>query len=121
MAKAAQEVQSVGLMAGGGGGGGELPRLGRAASELAPLLPDLAPGLSYMTETFTRAFIERVFQRLSGIGPGGGGDLPSFRGDSFTGALGFMAPPPPRGGSSGGGHGARPAQAQLPIKSWGRQ
>ena len=71
----------------------ELPRLGRAASELAPLLPDLAPGLGYMTEAFTRAFIGRVFQRLAGVGPGRD-SLPPFRGDSAMAALGFTATPP---------------------------
>ena len=55
-------VQAV--SAGGSGGRGQ--DLTRAAGELAPLLPELAPGLSYMAETFSRAFVARVIQRMVG-------------------------------------------------------
>lgn len=72
-------------------------QLGGAARELAPLMPQLAPGLSYMTEAFTRAFVQRLLQRLTSAGLGftpPGLGLGSGRAGSTGGAapaFGFMA------------------------------
>ncbi len=58
----------------------------RTAAELAPLLPELAPGLNYMAEEFTKAFIQRVLQRL------GSNDqvMPASQLNSTMAALGMM-------------------------------
>ncbi|GAX76281.1 hypothetical protein CEUSTIGMA_g3726.t1 [Chlamydomonas eustigma] len=45
-----------------------IPRLSMAAAELAPLLPEISPGLNYMAETFARAFIRRLVQRFANLG-----------------------------------------------------
>lgn len=63
----------------------ELPKLGRTAGELMPLLPEIAPGMGYMAEAFVKAFVERVFQRMVGIGVGlAGGSAPSPSGTPGT-------------------------------------
>ena len=104
----------------------ELPKLGRTAGELAPLLPDLAPGIGYMAETFTRAFVERVFQRIVGIatlglgggrsgGPGpfnGGAARKSGRTETAVASLGFVPASPPEAGA--------PPRRQRKVSSVGR-
>lgn len=50
--------------------------LTRAASELAPLIPEIQPGLQYMATEFGRAFTRRVLQRLALVA-GAGGPLDS--------------------------------------------
>ena len=97
--------------------GEEIPRIRQTASELAPLVPELAPGIAYMAEAFSRAFVQRVVQRLAGIGEGvarGSGEAASMA------ALGFL----PQAGRAGG---IRPQQIVMdsigsraqPTRSWG--
>lgn len=114
---AAAGASPAGMGVAGDAGGLALQRagqqLGGAARELAPLMPQIAPGLSYMTEAFTRAFVQRLLQRLASAGlgfvpPGLGGRAGGGAGGAAP-AFGFM---PPSSGSSAGKAGRSAAKGQ---------
>ena len=82
-----------------------------------PNVADLAPGLSYMAEAFSRAFVQRVFQRLAGLGE----DLAKGAGDAANAsasmsALGFWQQP--MGSVSGAGPGSKHGDGGADGSHW---
>ncbi|GAX81708.1 hypothetical protein CEUSTIGMA_g9136.t1 [Chlamydomonas eustigma] len=91
-AAAAAAAQAGHLSAGVNRGQPGIPAtLSRAAAELAPLLPEISPGLNYMAETFARAFMRRLVQRFANLG--GLSGLGVRDASSATAILRFLDPP----------------------------
>jgi len=98
---------------GGGGGAGRAAAaaLGRAAGELSPLLPELAPGLAHTGQLLLRALSQRAAARIAGgLSGGAGAFLPGASGVGAgrapAPAFSFQAPPaepPAAGGRKGAG------------------